>query len=89
MKNRVNEFKVCPMCGQSDKLKLLDHDLYWAIMSRHSVTKPLSLVAIECNRCNLTCNEYTMDNPSTNYDILVGDLKKRWNRMPRKDNVNG
>lgn len=89
MKNRVNEFDACPMCGKKDELKLLDHDIYWKIMSRYGTKTPTSLVDITCRRCNLQLTEYTMDNPSTNYDILVGDLKKRWNRMPRKDNVNG
>ena len=77
--DRVNEFKPCPLCGQTDKLELMPQDRYMRVKGmcggKHS------LVTIECTRCCLELRVHTTRETSNNYHILVGELKKKWARL--------
>ena len=82
MKSRVNEFGVCPICGQSDKLSLLAPDAFYRILHKHPMHG--SVVSIECFRCGLTLSEYTSSwskLKTNNYHIVVGELKKKWAKL--------
>lgn len=85
--DRVKEFKPCPLCGRVDALRITPRGhfyKYWDLPPTRS-----SLVTIRCERCSLELHEHTIESThfeclhTNNYDIVVGELKKRWNSIKR------
>ena len=79
MKNRKNEFVPCPICGQTDRLSLTQKGFYYNLMHNYKS----AMITIRCWRCDLTMAVYSSQSDSNNYEILVGDLKKRWAKFKR------
>ena len=74
--NRLNEFKPCPICGQSDALELDEESFFYKYKN--------SCVYISCNRCRLGLYVHGHEaDYSRNYQILVGKLKEKWNAIKR------
>lgn len=79
MKNRIDEFMPCPICGKSDRLCLTQKEHYYSLLQKYGN----ALVSVRCWWCDLEMHVYSHLSPSNNYEILVGELKKRWAKFKR------
>ena len=85
--DRVKEFKPCPLCGQTDMLRMTPRNHFYEFWNMPPTRS--SLVTMRCERCSLELHEHTIENAyidrlhTNNYDIVVGELKKRWNSIKR------
>ncbi len=76
--SRINEFKPCPICGRSDALDMVDGKIFHRAMQMFNHR---GVVWIECTRCELQLMQSVRKDTSWNYDILVGELKKKWEKL--------
>lgn len=79
MKNRIDEFQPCPLCGQTDRLSITEKGFYYKLMHNYG----FAMVNIKCWRCDLNMAMYSQFANSNNYEILVGELKRRWAEFKR------
>lgn len=84
--DRINEFKPCPLCGKTDRLELTPRGTFYSVWHKNDKG---STISVRCYRCGLELHEYTYESTffntlhTNNYDIVVGELKKKWNNIKR------
>lgn len=81
--DRINEFKPCPLCGKTDRLELSKREWFYESLHKDGIG---SCVRLSCERCHLDLYQHTYkwsDFNTWNYDIVVGELKKKWNSIKR------
>lgn len=76
--SRINEFGVCPICGQSDRLDITDVKTFNEVFEECGHN---SIVTISCYRCDLRLSAHTRDYNTWNYQIMIGELKKKWLKL--------
>ena len=74
---RVSEFTECPLCGSTYNLWLTPKRDYYFLKNKYGA----SMVSIRCWNCDLELHVYGHLSKSNNYDILVGELKKKWAKL--------
>lgn len=75
--SRVNEFGTCPLCRKSDRLELTDKQLYYHVKNKYGS----AMVEIRCWNCDLAMYAHPHIAGTNNYEILVGELKKKWAKL--------
>ena len=74
---RVTEFTECPLCGKTHFLWLTPKRDYYFLKHKYGN----ALVMIRCWECDLELKIFSSNSKSDNYDIMVGELKKKWAKL--------
>ena len=83
--SRIDEFSVCPICGERLYLELLSKDDFEELWLNDGL-EDSGFVSISCRECRLTLDEFVRAHEVLNkdYDFLVDCLKVRWNNLSDK-----
>lgn len=79
MKSRISEFGTCPLCGKSSEIYLTPKQNYYLLKHKYGN----AMVSVRCRECDLELDIFTTRAKSDNYDIMVGELKNKWERLKR------
>ncbi|HHX18976.1 MAG TPA: hypothetical protein GX728_00875 [Clostridiaceae bacterium] len=71
---RLDGFNPCPLCGRKDYLWADSEESYERGLERYM----FSSVAITCNRCGLTLQNFQKE---LGFDERRTALRKQWNRL--------
>lgn len=74
---RVSEFTECPICGSTNYLYLTAKRDYYFLKQKYGG----AMVMIRCWHCDLDMQMFESKANSNNYDIMVGELKKKWAKL--------
>ena len=74
---RVSEFTECPICGSTYRLSLTPKRDYYFLKNKYGH----AVVSIRCWGCDLELDAFSHKGKSDNYDIMVGELKKKWAKL--------
>ncbi len=79
--DRISEFNPCPICGKTDRLWLSDRNMFFRVLKNAGTGS--TMVSIGCNRCDIEVHYHTRHSGTHNYDIAVGEVKRKWNSIKR------
>ena len=79
--NRIDEFNACPLCGKRKTLWMTEYGAFHWFAKEYGYI--CSVVNMGCLDCNIMLSAYP--EKKRNYQILVGELKKKWNRLGVKE----